>query len=187
MIRFDAVGLTVSASPARDSRLAARKYFSKTACVDQALTTDHLDLASASPEESLEAQRQILQLKETVAALRLRLEGTEAGRAEAVQAAVATGADEIRMLRTTIGTLRDELQTLEAAKQAAVQAAVAAGQKEAHQLQLTIQTLREQLERGQLEHADALARQQQTQQAELKQLHDTIAALRAELERQHGN
>ena len=155
--------------------------------VEKALTADHFAMTSPSPEESLESQRQILQLRDTVAALRVRLEGAEAGRDEAVQAAVAVGADEIRLLRTTIATLRDDLQTLDAAKQAAVQAALAAGQNEAHQLQLTIQTLREQLERAQFEHADVLARQQQAQQAELKQLHETIAALRAALERKHGN
>ena len=83
--------------------------------MDKALTAVQTDLASASPEESLETQRQVLQLKDTVAALRQRLEVAEAGRAEAVQAAVAVTADEIRILRTTIATLRDELQALEAA------------------------------------------------------------------------
>jgi len=137
--------------------------------------------------ESLEVQRQIIQLKDTVAALRLKLEGAEAGRADSVQAAVAVGADEIRILRTTISTLRDELQTLEAAKQAAVQAAVAAGQNEAHQLHLAIQTLRDQLERELFDHKDAAARQQKAHQAELRQLHDTIAVLRVELERKHAD
>ena len=172
----------------RDSRLAAcRLPGGNCQSVDKALIEVQTPKASANADESLEAQRQILQLKDTVAALRLRLEGAEASRAEAVQAAVAVGADEIRILRTTIATLRDELQALQAAKEAAVQAAVAAGQNEAHQLHLTIQTLRDQLERELFDHKDAQARQLKTQQAELKQLHETITVLRTDLERKHGN
>jgi chromosome segregation ATPase len=57
-------------------------------------------------EELLEAQRQIRQLKETVAALRGRLEENEAGHAGLVQA----GHDEAHQLHLTIQTLRDQLE-----------------------------------------------------------------------------
>lgn len=155
--------------------------------VDRAILSGQTDASPDRREESLEAQRQIRQLRDTVAALRAQMEATEAGRAAAVQQAVAAGADEIRLLRTTISTLRDELQALQATRETDVQAAVAAGHDEARQLHLTIQTLRDQLERELFAHKDALAQQHRAHQDELRQLHEAIAALRTKLEKSHGS
>ena len=97
-------------------------------------------------DELYEAQTEIGHLKDTISALRTQLEEVQAGRAEAVQAAVAAAQDEIRQLHATIQILRDELQGLEMAKGEAVQAAVAAGHDEARQLHAAVAALRTELE-----------------------------------------
>lgn len=93
-----------------------------------------------------EAQKEIRQLRSTIAALRAQLEETHAGGDAAVQRAVAAGRDEVRQLQATVAALRDEMQAILLAKDAAVEATRAAGQDEARQLQATIATLREGLE-----------------------------------------
>ena len=65
---------------------------------------------------------------------------------DAVHAAVAGGADEIRQLKATALTLRQELQHLRSEKDEAVQAAVAEGAAEIRQLTATVQAMRQELE-----------------------------------------
>lgn len=92
------------------------------------------------------AQTEIRHLKDTIRALREELEKEQAGREDAVQAAVAASLEEIRQLREMIQSLREQLEALLASKEQAVQAVVATSHNEARQLQATIGALRGELE-----------------------------------------
>ena len=104
--------------------------------------------ASAQTDNLYRAQTEIRHLKSMIAEMREKLEETQAGRNDAVQATVAARSDEIRQLQETIQTLRERLEALQAEKDAAVQAVRAAAHDETRQLQATIAELREKLEQA---------------------------------------
>ena len=102
---------------------------------------------AAGDERLLVAQTEIRDLKEAIRALRDELEKLNAGREDAVQAAVAAGQEEVRQLRDMIRTLRTELEHAYADKDAAVESVRVALQGETKQLQEAIVALRSELER----------------------------------------
>ncbi len=168
-------------------RLAGAGTHSRScAVVKSAIANSPASNPAIGSDAVLRLEQDVRQLKETVLALRLKLEEAQAGRDQAVQDAVAGAHDEIRQLRDTVRTLREEMQTLQAEKDRAVQVAVATGSDAGRQLQQTIAALRSALE-------TALAQAQADREAlvrasddEQRQLRQTIVALRDEWEAPHG-
>ena len=66
--------------------------------------------AAVETDKLYEAQTEIRHLKNTIQALRDELEAMRVGKDEAVQAAIAAGANEARQLQATITALRTELE-----------------------------------------------------------------------------
>ena len=66
--------------------------------------------AAVEKDKLYEAQTEIRHLKNTIQALRDELEAMRVGKDEAVQAAIAAGANEARQLQATITALRTELE-----------------------------------------------------------------------------
>lgn len=125
-------------------------------------------------------------LMSMISAVRTELEESHAGKAAAVQSAVAECRDEIRQLQTTIQMLRDEMQAIATEKADSVQKAVANGRDENRQLEKTISALRDELEEKAFLHADELDRQSRAHGDELRQLRDTISSLRTILEKNNA-
>lgn len=66
--------------------------------------------AAVGSDKLHEAQIEIRHLQNTIQALRDELEAMRSGKEDAVQAAVAAGANEARQLQATIAALRTELE-----------------------------------------------------------------------------
>jgi chromosome segregation ATPase len=66
--------------------------------------------AAVETDKLYEAQTEIRHLKNTIQALRDELEAMRMGKDEAVQAAIAAGANEARQLQATIAALRAEME-----------------------------------------------------------------------------
>jgi predicted nucleic acid-binding Zn-ribbon protein len=66
--------------------------------------------AAIERDKLYEAQMEIGHLKNTIQALRDELEAMRVGKVEAVQAAIAAGANEARQLQATIAALRTEME-----------------------------------------------------------------------------
>ena len=66
--------------------------------------------AAVETDKLYEARTEIRHLKNTIQALRDELEAMRVGKDEAVQAAIAAGANEARQLQATITALRTELE-----------------------------------------------------------------------------
>ena len=124
---------------------------------------DELDLLAVAAELPLERERPAddlsverageaavaasTQLRTTAASLRDELQALEITKAEAVQAAVAAGHDDVRQLHGTIQLLRDELERLRQENAEQLEKQARAQQDELRQLRGTIAGLREQLEK----------------------------------------
>ncbi len=129
-----------------------------------------------------DAQRDIRQLKETIAALRDELEAQAHEKERAVQEATATADHEIHQLRRTAIVLREELEAQQFEKEKMVQEAVSMGLDEIGQLKRTISALREELETQTFGHQQKVQDMSLTSRNEIVQLQQTIVSLRRELE-----
>ena len=103
--------------------------------------------AAAERDKLYEAQTEIRHLKNTIQALRDQLEAMRLGKDDAVQAAIAAGANEARQLQATIAALRTELEqkVFQHADDLEHQKHIASD--ELRLLRETIAALREELER----------------------------------------
>ncbi len=133
-------------------------------------------------DELLFAHKEILHLKEMIAALRDALAEEHSGRQHAVQLAVADANDEAGQLRKTIGALRDELEAMRDQKQRDVQRAMTDSNDEVSQLKQTVGALRDSLEQLRAEKDDAVQSAVTEALAENTHLQETIVKLRDELE-----
>lgn len=97
------------------------------------------------PGEVGAADREIRQLKDTIAAMRQEMEAMGAAANARVQQVAAEGRDETVQLQAAVQAMRDELERMRFEKQRDVQQAVADAAAEVEQLQATIRALREEL------------------------------------------
>lgn len=100
----------------------------------------------AGPDESHLARTENRQLKETIGALRDKLERMRFEKEQGVQQAVAAANDEIVQLKATVTALRDELERNKITYEGAMQERERAFRDERNQLQQTIVALRKQIE-----------------------------------------
>lgn len=92
------------------------------------------------------ADREIRDLKDTIAAMRQEMEEMSAAANARVQQTAAEYHGEIVQLKTTIQAMRDQLEQMRFEKQRDVQQAVADASAEIEQLRATIRAVREELE-----------------------------------------
>jgi SMC interacting uncharacterized protein involved in chromosome segregation len=143
---------------------------------------EEIGVIAAAGDTLHDAQRDIRQLKETIAALRDELEAQAHEKGRAVQEAAATADNEIHQLRQTATVLREELEALQFEKEKMVQEAVSMGLDEIGQLKRTISALREELETQTFKHQQKVQDMSLTSRNEIVQLQQTIVSLRRELE-----
>jgi chromosome segregation ATPase len=92
------------------------------------------------------ADREIRQLKDTVAAMRQEMEEMGADAKARIQQVAADYHDEAAQLKATVQAVREEMEQMRYEKQRAVQQAVADASAEIEQLKGTIRALREKLD-----------------------------------------
>ena len=131
-------------------------------------------------------QREMQQLKETIAALRSALEEAEAGQETAAAKAMAESNQEITHLKGTVMALREELEQLKIEGEQEVEEALATGHAEFRHIQNTIRAMRHELELRKILYQEALQTLERTHRNEMGQLAQTIAALREKLEASHA-
>ena len=136
---------------------------------------DHNDL--------LHVHREIQQLKETVVALREKLEMQAYEKDHLVQEAVATQQNEIQQLRHMVMALRGELESELYEKDRVVQEVVSTSLDEIQQLKHTISALRQELESQAFQYQEQLQEFTRSSRDEIGQLQATIISLRQELEK----
>ncbi|MGB0555414.1 MAG: hypothetical protein ACPGQV_23115, partial [Alphaproteobacteria bacterium] len=94
-------------------------------------------------DEIRRAQLEAIHLRETIAALRSKLESQEFEKDRGIQQVRADIADDFFQLKNTVSSLRDELESLRFEKDAAVQKAVQRSADEILQLKNTASSLRD--------------------------------------------
>ena len=133
-------------------------------------------------QSSSNADRQVRYLKETISALRDRLETYQFEKNKAVQAAVAASSGEIEQLKTTTQALRDTLEELNFQRNKDVQQTRADSQDEIEQLRKTIQAMRDETESVRFEGDKKTQKAVATASDEIRQLRETVQSLRDEME-----
>jgi chromosome segregation ATPase len=144
-----------------------------------------LQIETDSPSAMHEAETELRHLRRTIHALREELEQQQAGRAEAVQQAVADANGEMVQLRAIAHALRGELEAVQLSKREEVQKAVADSAGEIAELRRTVAALREQMEYLRGESEDKLQEMERASRDALNDLQSAIAVLRLELEKRH--
>jgi phage host-nuclease inhibitor protein Gam len=125
-------------------------------------------------------------MRETITALRGRLEDAAALELATSQEIRADREQDRREARDAVQALRDELERLRFEQDDAVARASEASADELSHLRGTIQTLRGELERLATDHADELESRDRAFRDERAQLTSMITALRDQLEEHRG-
>ena len=100
----------------------------------------------SKPQELLQAQTEIRQLRDTIVALREALEKQKIEHEEHVQSVLSNANDEIIQIKASVVALRDEMENLTIGHEEKMQEIAKDTHNEKKQLQQMIQTLRQQLE-----------------------------------------
>ena len=100
------------------------------------------------------AEREIRHLKDTIAAMRQKMEELGADSQIRVQQVTAEYHDEALQLKAAVQAMRDEMDQMRFEKQRDIQQAVADANGEIEALKGTVRALREELERLALGHAE---------------------------------